>query len=139
MTVQPARHTAATITDNDLETLYARIADLEQQVTIRERRFQLTATSLEEVLLRLREARAALAAEAELSARVMRLRSDMAVERFAWQERGDRVEEANDRVRAYTDRLDQLAGATISAADRRLYSGIATDLRTALDDPKVQP
>ncbi|MFD4738696.1 hypothetical protein ACFWNQ_15185 [Streptomyces virginiae] len=64
MTDQPVRHTADTITDDELDELYAR-ADKS------ERHFQLTAGHLEETLGRLGEARSALAAEADLSRRVL--------------------------------------------------------------------
>ena len=52
------------------------------------------------------------------------------------EQRAKQAEAAIARVSAYADRLDQLAEATIRAADRSLYHGIATDIRARLDESK---
>ncbi|MFE2140228.1 hypothetical protein ACFXA3_00410 [Streptomyces sp. NPDC059456] len=127
---QSARKLLGQMSDRELTALYNRAETAE-------RHFQLTASHLEEVLVRLRQTRAALAAEAELSAHAMRLRSDMAAERFAWQERGDRVEEANDRVRAELDRIEAAVRDNPTNPDfDGAYLAALRHIRAALDKTK---
>lgn len=107
---QPARHTAATITDKTLDQLHAE-RDRYRLAWIGARRRARNARAAWRTWFRLANKRGKSAEQAEA---------------------------ANARVSAYADRLDQLAAATISAADRSLYSGIATDIHAALNEPKEQ-
>ncbi|MCL7377445.1 hypothetical protein [Streptomyces sp. 35G-GA-8] len=93
------RHTADTITDDELDRLYADQARLTDQ----------------------------LANEQTISRRLFEQRNDMAVERYAWQERGDRAEATIARVR-------QLAERWRYTADRK--NTALPELHAALNEPK---
>ncbi|MFD4740587.1 hypothetical protein ACFWNQ_24965 [Streptomyces virginiae] len=83
---QPGRHTADTITDNDLDQLYAEREKYGQGWLDADRKA--------------RVAEAALASEKETSQRLLVQRQEMAVERYAWQERGEQAEQRAERAEA---------------------------------------
>lgn len=56
-----------------------------------------------------------------------------------WADRALTAETALARVRAFADRLDGFADATVSPGDRALYQALATDLRNALEPQETRP
>ncbi|MFE6903816.1 hypothetical protein ACFVFJ_44545 [Streptomyces sp. NPDC057717] len=80
----------------------------------------ITSAALDELYARLD-------AEEEASRRLLAQRQEMAEERYAWQERGDRAEAAVERARQLASRW----------AVMRAHGGAARELRAALDGPNA--
>ncbi|WP_236241138.1 hypothetical protein [Streptomyces sp. CC228A] len=77
-----------------------------------------------------------LAAERDVSRRLLDQRQEMAAERYAWQERGDRAEQRAERAAAECDRIEEevrthLQGHAYSGA----YLAAIRRIRAALDEP----
>ncbi|MFD9368801.1 hypothetical protein ACFWA6_14005 [Streptomyces sp. NPDC060020] len=178
-TEQPVRHTADTITDNDLDALYAEreqlLAELDGRTEEARERWiqkQLDETGLKSMDFRngatmdlepardmvaqwVGAARAMLGDAPNYSETPIEMVVKVAEdpERFAFilqrvgkltphearqqaEQRAEQAEAVVARVRAFVGRLDYMADNTISVDDRSLYRALATDLRTALDEPK---
>ncbi|HEY9413731.1 MAG TPA: hypothetical protein VIQ30_03150 [Pseudonocardia sp.] len=158
MTEPTGRRTASTITDTDLDQLYARIEQAELKAEAMTAAMESTAADalahglchmkLMAQCTRAERAEAALTKEQQISRRLFEQRQEMATERYAWQERGDKAEAERDQARAALERVRHELAA-IESDRKRLdddcdafgdgYADAAARLRATLDEHQEQP
>ncbi|MEU2180252.1 hypothetical protein [Streptomyces thermolilacinus] len=112
-----------------------RAAVLSAEVTRRAPLLGEYAVSYHAASQRVAELEQALAAEWDVSRRLLNQRQEMAAERYAWQERGDRAEAAIDRVRAT---VDDLCREPHPEHDHVCPGDVRRYVLAALDEPTQQ-